>query len=197
MFTRLIGLSAALLLPLFAVSPLSAQPNKPGQAAASHAAAPAPAAAAPHCPRRRPRRVSRRRKPLRLPVRPRLMSLCRNARLVLQRRTRRRSAVRGHGPPVRRSRDTHRLCSAHPNALPVQRAHPNRHAVPPRFNTARHLKHRPRNARKSTVCASSSNGSCARRPAGLLLHTSMNCVRSSANSSSNCRHNRTRHVKGS
>ena len=83
--------------------------------------------------RRRPRRVSRHRKPLRLPVRPRLMSLCRNARLVLQRRTRRRSAVRGHGPPVRRSRDTHRLCSTHPNALHVQRAHPNRHAVPPRF----------------------------------------------------------------
>jgi LTXXQ motif family protein len=52
--------------------------------------------------RRRPRRVSRHRKPLRLPVRPRLMSLCRSARQVLQRRTRRRSAVRSHGPPVTR-----------------------------------------------------------------------------------------------
>jgi hypothetical protein len=55
MFTRLIGVSAVLLLPLFAVTFTSAQPNKPGPAAAPHAAAPAPAAAAPHAAPAAPR----------------------------------------------------------------------------------------------------------------------------------------------
>ncbi len=53
MFTRLICPPAVLLLSLFAISATSAQPNKPGQAAAPRAAASAPhvappAAAAPH-----------------------------------------------------------------------------------------------------------------------------------------------------
>jgi LTXXQ motif family protein len=48
MLTRLTGSVAVLLLSLFAISPASAQPNKPGQAAAPHGAAPASAAAAPH-----------------------------------------------------------------------------------------------------------------------------------------------------
>ena len=103
MFTRLIGVSAALLLPLFAVSPLSAQPNKPGQAAASHAAAPAPAAAAPHAAPAAPRVAPPQAAAPARPAAPHVAMPQRAPSVAAPHPTPQRSAEpRSAGPPVTR-----------------------------------------------------------------------------------------------